>query len=97
MPGEVVERGDTRQIFNSPRHPYTARLLECDPARQEERSRSLPTIPGEIPDLRRRPQGCVFEARCDVSIADCAAPPPEAVLDGGHRAKCFLASGEAAQ
>lgn len=95
--GEVVERGDTRQIFNDPRHPYTARLLECDPARQEERSRSLPTIPGEIPDLRRRPEGCVFEARCDLSLPDCAKAPPEAVLDGEHRAKCFLADRGAAQ
>ena len=48
--GEVVERGTTRDVFQDPRHPYTRRLLECDPARQSERTRVLPTIPGEIPD-----------------------------------------------
>jgi ABC-type glutathione transport system ATPase component len=55
--GEVVERGDVRQVFNDARHPYTMRLLECDPARQAERTRNLPTIPGEVPDLRARPKG----------------------------------------
>ena len=51
--GEVVERGSTTQVFNTPSHPYTARLLECDPARQAGRTRNLPTIPGELPDLMR--------------------------------------------
>lgn len=94
--GEVVERGEIRRIFNDPRHPYTARLLECDPARQDERTRNLPTIPGEIPDLRRRPEGCVFAARCDQRIAECATPPPETVLNAEHRAKCFLVNREVA-
>lgn len=90
--GEVVERGSTRQIFNDPRHPYTARLLECDPARQSERTRNLPTIPGEIPDLRRRPPGCIFANRCHRVHEACTAPPPDAAVGGGHMARCFVAS-----
>ncbi|MDE0113796.1 MAG: ABC transporter ATP-binding protein, partial [Albidovulum sp.] len=50
--GEVVERGTTRQVFLKPRHPYTQRLIECDPARLAGRAEKLPTIPGDIPDLR---------------------------------------------
>ncbi len=89
--GEVVERGTTRQIFNDPRHPYTRRLLECDPARQNERTRNLPTIPGEIPDLKRRPGGCVFAARCHRRQDVCDAPPPEIDLGDGRVVRCVLA------
>ena len=99
--GEVVERGSTRAIFNDPRHPYTFKLLECDPARQSERTRVLPTIPGEIPDLRNRPTGCIFADRCHRVHAACREMPPEHDLGQGHKARCWLAeiperSGEAA-
>ena len=90
--GEVVERGDVMQVFNRPRHPYTERLLECDPARQAGRTRHLPTIPGEIPDLRARPLGCVFADRCDRREAVCDTPPPDRDL-AGHLARCHLAEG----
>lgn len=89
--GEVVERGSTRQIFNDPRHPYTARLLECDPARQSERTRNLPTIPGEIPDLRARPPGCIFANRCHRVHDACSSPPPDKSVQDGHAARCFVA------
>ena len=90
--GEVVERGTTRQIFNDPRHPYTARLLECDPARQSERTRNLPTIPGEIPDLRARPPGCIFANRCHRVQDTCNTPPPDEAVGDGHMARCFVAN-----
>ncbi len=90
--GEVVERGTTRQVFDTPAHPYSIRLLECDPARQSERTRNLPTIPGEIPDLRVRPPGCIFASRCDRRIAACDELPPDVALADGQIARCVLAS-----
>ena len=89
--GEVVERGSTRQIFNDPRHPYTARLLECDPARQVSRTRNLPTIPGEIPNLRARPAGCIFASRCHRVHDACNRPTPDKQVGDGHVARCFVA------
>lgn len=89
--GEVVERGATRRIFFAPMHPYTQRLLDCDPAGRAERSRRLPTIPGEIPDLRARPRGCIFASRCHRREAVCDTAPPE-VEKGGHRARCHRAA-----
>lgn len=85
--GELVERGTTRQIFHDPWHPYTERLLSCDPANQTAKVRILPTIPGEIPDLRTRPQGCIFANRCQWTEAICTASPPEVHI-GGHCARC---------
>ncbi len=89
--GEVVERGPVREVFQHPSHPYTRRLLECDPARQTERTRILPTIPGEIPDLRARPRGCVFAARCLDRHEGCDTPQPDIVVAPGHAARCNLA------
>ncbi|MBY6113496.1 ABC transporter ATP-binding protein [Mameliella alba] len=89
--GEVVERGTVREVFQNPSHPYTRRLLECDPARQTERTRVLPTIPGEIPDLRARPDGCVFAARCLERHGGCDSPQVERRVRADHFARCNLA------
>ena len=88
--GEVVESGPTRDVFLDPQHPYTRKLLECDPARIEEATRNLPVIPGELPDLIDLPDGCVFRSRCDKSIDQCARERP--MLDGdGHSVACHVA------
>ena len=90
--GEVVERGTVRDIFHRPGHPYTEKLLECDPARIAGRSRALPTIPGDVPDLVALAQGCVFAPRCSRAVEVCGRrAPPELRLGGGHRARCHLA------
>jgi oligopeptide/dipeptide ABC transporter ATP-binding protein len=88
--GEVVESGSTRDVFLKPRHPYTRKLLECDPARIEQATRNLPVIAGKLPDLADLPMGCVFRSRCDESIDICARERP--ALDGeDHCAACHVA------
>ncbi len=90
--GEVVERGAVRDIFHRPSHPYTHKLLECDPARISEITRTLPTIPGEIPDLTELPAGCIFTDRCHRSLDKCKSETPtdhEYAL--GHWSRCHLA------
>jgi oligopeptide/dipeptide ABC transporter ATP-binding protein len=95
--GEVVEAGDIRSVFHNPRHPYTQRLLACDPARMAERSRRLPTIPGELPDLVNLPAGCVFADRCPAVFEPCRQAPPDFYpLPGDRAARCYLVRGEAA-
>ena len=90
--GEVAERGSVRDIFHDPRHPYAAKLIECDPARIKERTRRLPTVPGEIPNLVRLPEGCIFTPRCYRAFERCAAErPAERHVAGRHRAACHLA------
>jgi oligopeptide/dipeptide ABC transporter ATP-binding protein len=89
--GEVVEQGPVRDIFRDPRHPYTRKLLECDPGRVLEPLPRLPTIGGELPDLVRLPQGCIFEARCPDRFARCRERPPVETVRPGHDAACFKA------
>ena len=61
--GQMVEEQPTEALFAAPRHPYTAALLDALPERALGRGR-LPTIPGVVPGIDDRPQGCLFNPRC---------------------------------
>ncbi len=88
--GEVVESGTTSDVFRNPNHPYTRKLLECDPARIKEATRNLPVIGGTLPDLVNLPGGCVFRPRCDRSIDICRLERP-ALRGGNHCTACHVA------
>ena len=85
--GQMVEEAPTEALFAAPRHPYTAALLEALPERAIGRRR-LPTIPGVVPGIADRPEGCLFNPRCRFATERCIARVP--VLDGppGRRARC---------
>ncbi len=89
--GEVVERGEVRDLFHNARHPYTRMLLECDPARIRDLRPELPTIPGAVPDLIDLPPGCIFSPRCPHSFDECTRQAPETyAVHAHHSARCFL-------
>ena len=88
--GEVVEAGPVREIFHDPKHPYTRRLIECDPGHIKTRARTLPTIPGDVPDLADLPKGCIFRERCSEAI--CRAAQREASAFGTRPAPARTAS-----
>jgi len=89
--GEVVEQGRVADVFREAAHPYTRLLLECDPGRIPERTRVLPTIPGEVPDLRDVPDGCLFKARCPKRFDTCDTERPAWFeIDPSHHAACHL-------
>ncbi len=89
--GEIVEQGSTYEIFNNPAHPYTVKLLECDPASISKKQNLLPTIPGEIPDLINLSGGCIFKNRCDQSIERCDKVTPILnKFDTHHFVSCHL-------
>ena len=95
--GEAVEAGSVRDIFHDPKHPYTRRLIECDPGRARIRTRILPTIPGEIPDLAALPVGCVFRDRCMEALPRCAQErPAPAPCGAGRSVSCWLNEAAAA-
>ena len=89
--GEVVEKGTVRDVFHHPAHPYTQKLLECDPAGIQIKTRILPVIPGEIPDLVNLPGGCIFRSRCDSVLPACETHIPQTrEVSSGHSANCHL-------
>ncbi|MDX3985262.1 MAG: dipeptide ABC transporter ATP-binding protein [Achromobacter sp.] len=52
--GQIVELGTRRQIFESPQHPYTRKLLAAVPVAEPGRHIDTSLIEGEIPSPVRR-------------------------------------------
>ncbi|RWI66732.1 ABC transporter ATP-binding protein [Mesorhizobium sp.] len=93
--GEVVEQGAVRDIFRNPAHPYTRALLECDPGRIRKSTRTLPTIPGEVPSLLGTKVGCIFRTRCQHAFDRCVQENPVEYRIGVDQvARCHLLSKE---
>jgi oligopeptide/dipeptide ABC transporter ATP-binding protein len=89
--GMVAERGDVDTIFNTPRHPYTQRLLQAFPD-VDRPTGALASIPGFPPPLNALPPGCRFEPRCDRRTPLCSqSAPPLVSLADNHVAACHYA------
>ena len=73
--GRIVEQGDVRQIFNTPRHPYTQALIESVP-KLEVKTGRLRQIEGQPPLLYNLPAGCPFAPRCPNAIDKCREEYP---------------------
>ncbi|MDY0872214.1 ABC transporter ATP-binding protein [Dongia rigui] len=86
--GRIVERGPKRDVLKAPFHPYTARLIACQPAHGAGHG-LMPSIPGQPPTAGDMPPGCRFHPRCDLAQASCRELIPhlkERVV--GHLAAC---------
>jgi peptide/nickel transport system ATP-binding protein len=83
--GQEVETAPVGEFFASPRHPYTARLLDSlpDPARE------LREIRGEVPSLLAPPTGCRFHPRCDRATPECSRSRPPIAREGSHIVRCY--------
>jgi peptide/nickel transport system ATP-binding protein len=98
--GRKVEEAPVAKLFLTPRHPYTRGLLGAVPKLGSsvtgEETR-LAEIPGLVPSLKSRIEGCVFASRCPIATELCrqVAPPLEAKASG-HLAACHYASREVA-
>ncbi len=68
--GQTCETGDTQEILNSPRHPYTAALIQSRPKMGQRISR-LKTIEGSVPAPHDFPKGCPFANRCSRVKTEC--------------------------
>ena len=90
--GKVIERGEAREIYANPRHPYTIGLLRSVPRLDLPRKAKLDPIEGQPPDLINLPPGCAFRERCRWAIDKCATDTPELIeIGGGHLSACFRA------
>jgi oligopeptide/dipeptide ABC transporter ATP-binding protein len=90
--GRVVEEAPVRELFTSPKHPYTQGLLNSIPRIEKaERRPRLQAIPGMVPDLLDLPRGCKFQARCPKLFEPCGGEePPLKEIAPNHRVRCYL-------
>ena len=89
--GKIAEMGTWEQLYETPQHPYTVKLLESTPAR-DKRGTQLRTITGRVPKATDYNDGCRFADRCPKVMEGCEAIPPtlHAVNDGEHNVACHL-------
>jgi peptide/nickel transport system ATP-binding protein len=91
--GRMMERAPVDPIFGQPRHPYTVGLISSLP-RLDRNVAELYSIPGQVPNLAKRPPGCVFHPRCGMSNGrtPCREQLPDFQQSGhDHRSACHFA------
>ncbi len=86
--GQIVEQGPVRDVFATPRHPYTQGLLGSLPGRVR-RGQPLVQIAGTVPDPRHMPAGCRFHPRCQFAMPACQIAPPVRTV-GTQQVACVL-------
>jgi len=98
--GQVVETAPARQLYDHPRHPYTAALLSAapvaDPDLADRRERIL--ITGDVPSPVAPPSGCRFHPRCPKAQHRCTAEAPALLArdpaDAAHLTACHFPVGD---
>ena len=90
--GRIVEQAPAREIFHSPKHPYTEGLLQSVPRLTEEglKLRRLATIDGMVPSLLDLPPGCKFAPRCSYVVDECRQSEPALLtVNAEHASRCI--------
>ena len=88
--GNIVEMGDSAEVYHHPRHPYSRALLSSvplpDPS-QKDRKRIV--LKGDIPTPINKPSGCAFRTRCPIAKPECSDDIPSLVdTDNEHWVAC---------
>ena len=92
--GRIVEEAQIVELFQNPKHPYTAALIGSTPVLGES-DKELTTIPGSVPNLINLPPGCKFAPRCQARIDNdleiCINEEPDLIeVAANHWARCWL-------
>lgn len=87
--GRIVEVGTTKQIFNSPQHPYTQGLLASLPVASSHSRNRLASIPGVPPKPWLVGQSCSFADRCQFAQKRCQESLPLLDIRGTKSVACF--------
>ncbi|MCL4333171.1 MAG: ATP-binding cassette domain-containing protein [Candidatus Thermoplasmatota archaeon] len=82
--GQILEQGNTYEIFEHPRHPYTADLIGANLSFTSNDGFSAARESGE-PSR----EGCIYQNSCSKKFLQCEKPPPTFDL-GKTLVKCWL-------
>jgi len=91
--GKIVEEALVKDLFTTPRHPYTIGLLESIPKINENRKR-LYMIKGIVPNPLEMPKGCAFSDRCEHCMEKCKNQVPGLMKVENQKVRCFLYGNE---
>ncbi len=94
--GNLVEYGNTEDIFRNPLHPYTKALFSAIPIPDPNAKMDRIVLEGSIPSPANPPKGCKFHTRCANCMEKCKeVAPVQREIEPGHFVVCHLYDEEA--
>ena len=89
--GQIVELGDSDELYEKPLHPYTQALLSAVPIPNPEVKRERIILQGDLPSPANPPKGCYFHPRCKDVMEICRTQAPAwKEVEPGRFAACHL-------
>ena len=89
--GKLFEVTDTKELFDSPLHPYTQALLSAIPVPDPDAKKVRILLHGDLPSPINPPSGCRFRTRCRYAKDICAEKEPPLIdVDGEHYVACHF-------
>lgn len=89
--GNVMEYGETEEIFKNPLHPYTKALFSAVPVPNPNIKMNRIILEGDIPSPANPPKGCKFSTRCSSCMKVCKYMQPEyREVEPKHFVACHL-------
>jgi peptide/nickel transport system ATP-binding protein len=93
--GHLVEEGPTEEVLQNPKHPYTQLLLSAVPDPRAPLSLADTVDIGEPPKVVDPREGCRFQPRCPVAVAECSSVTPRLrELGSGRLVACHVAEAD---
>jgi len=90
--GKIVEMGTTEQLYQMPRHPYTAALIAAVPVPDPRLKTGNVELKGEVPSPANPPSGCHFHPLCPYVVDRCRTEVPALrEITPGHVVSCHRA------
>ena len=86
--GRAVEHRPSKELFDSPQHPYTQALLSATPVPVPGGDKQRIHLEGEIPSPIDPPDGCYFHPRCPLCFEPCRSEMPETKPYGAGEIAC---------
>jgi len=91
--GRIVELAETAEIFERPKHPYTAALLSAVPEPDPRARARRIVLQGEVANPASPPSGCYFHPRCPHAVDICKTQAPAwQEVSRGHFVSCHRAA-----
>ena len=85
--GQIVEYGSSDSLLKDPYHPYTKGLISSLP---RDPSSPLRPIPGTVPDITSKINGCAFHNRCSYKTQKCFSLSPPFFKIEDRKVRCWL-------
>ena len=89
--GNMMEKGETDELFNNPLHPYTKAVFSAVPVPGPDVKNERIILEGDIPSPANPPRGCKFHTRCSQCMSACKIIEPKYhEVTPGHFVACHL-------